>query len=140
MNEVKLILSREYRKDETLGKYMIMQETKTLFTCCCLELPWLNNQHNVSCIPEGIYDVIKVNWPPKHPDSFLIQNVSDRDGVMIHIGNYAEGSKIDTEGCQLPGMNFIDLNGDGAPDVEQSTIAMAALNHLLPDNFKLIII
>jgi hypothetical protein len=139
MNEVSLILSRLYVPEETLGTYIVMQGYKELYRCHCIELPWLDNKKDISCIPGNrIYDCEKVSTE-KHPNSFLIKDVPDREGCMIHIGNFATGKKIDTEGCQLPGMNFIDLDGNGTLDVEQSTIAMSALNHFLPDKFKLII-
>jgi hypothetical protein len=140
MEVISLILARKYNPDETLGTYIVMDDNREVFRCCCIELPWLNNLHNKSCIQGcAIYDIEKISTP-KHPNSFLITDVPGREGIMIHIGNYATGLKIDTDGCQLPGMNFVDLDGNGTMDVAQSTIAMNALNHFLPDKCKLCII
>ena len=76
---------------------------------------------------------------PDHPNVFYIQNVPNRDGIMIHIGNFATGSHIDTEGCQLPCMSFEDIDGNGSLDGFRPDVAMLGLNENLPNSFKLII-
>jgi hypothetical protein len=134
----KLILSRKYTDKETQGTFIIFDDNMEIFRCKCLELPWLNNQHNISCIPEGIYDVQKYS-DSKHPNTFWVKNVSGRDGILIHIGNFANGTKIDTEGCLLPGIDFVDIDGNGTLDITGPDIAMKALNYFLPNSFKLII-
>lgn len=136
---MKIVISRSYGKNETLGSLYVFDGYKVPFHCFTIELPDLNNQHQFSCIPEGIYDCEKCSTE-KHPNSFLVKNVPGRDGIMIHIGNYGTGKKVDTEGCILPGKAFIDLNLDGNLDVSDSTIAMGKLNDILPTLFKLIII
>jgi Family of unknown function (DUF5675) len=139
MDSISLILCRQYNIEETQGIYIIMQGLTELFRCCCIELPWLNNIQDKSCIPgQAVYTVSKISTP-EHPNSFLIENVPGRDGIMIHIGNFATGTKIDTLGCQCPGLNFVDLDGNGTPDVSHSTEAMAILNKYLPNTFKLYI-
>ena len=135
---IKLILIRDHKENETLGKFLVMDGINELFQCYCLELPWLNNEHNVSCIPEGNYDVIKYSYA-NHPNVFWVQDVPDRDGIMIHIGNFATGSHIDTEGCLLPCMDFEDIDGNGTLDGARPDVAMLGLNQYLPDKFKLTI-
>ena len=140
MGIVRLILVRKYIPDETLGPYIVMDDYTEVYRCCCIELPWLNNARNVSCIPGGrTYAVEKYNTV-EHPNSFHILDVPDRDGILIHIGNFATGKKIDTLGCQCPGLTFADLDGNGTLDVSASTPAMAALNHFLPDSFNIYIL
>ena len=136
---IKLILIRDHKENETFGKFLVMDGVNELFQCYCLELPWLNNEHNVSCIPEGNYDVIKYSYA-NHPNVFWVQDVPDRDGIMIHIGNFATGSHIDTEGCLLPCMDFEDIDGNGALDGVRPDVAMLGLNQYLPDKFKLSIV
>jgi hypothetical protein len=132
-------LIRSYGEKETMGTYLVYNGMNKVFQCVCLELPWINNQHDISCIPSGTYPVIKYSYEG-HPDVFWIQNVPNRQGIMIHIGNFASGMKVDTKGCLLPGMNFVDINGDGNMDVMAPDIAMDALNHFLPNSFNIIII
>lgn len=139
MIEIKLVLFRNKLLSETLGTYYIIQGNEELYRCKVVELPWLNNKKQISCIPDGIYPCKKISTK-KHPNSFLIENVPNRDAIMIHIGNFATGKKIDTEGCQCPGLRFIDIDSNGTLDVDGSSIAMQALNHLLPNKFNIYIL
>jgi hypothetical protein len=139
MGLIRLILARKLNPNETQGTYIVMDDNVEIFRCCCLELPWLDNQHDISCIPNGIYDVEKYNTVD-HPNTFHIKNVHGRDGILIHKGNFATGKKIDTKGCQLPGLSFVDIDGNGILDVAGSTPAMESLNHFLPNAFQMVII
>jgi hypothetical protein len=66
-----------------------------------LELPWLNNQHNISCIPTGIYNCARTIHP-KHGEVFQVMDVPDRNDILIHVGNFPK----DTNGCILVGLSF----------------------------------
>jgi len=136
---MKVIISRTYNKDETLGTMMVMEGERPLYKCKTIELPDNGNQHNTSCIPEGIYEVVKFN-SEKRGECFLIKDVPDRTGILIHIGNFAAGNKVDTLGCILPGAYFVDLNDDCNIDVAISTKTMNELLVLLPEKFKLYIL
>lgn len=68
-----------------------------------LELPWLANKVNVSCIPEGVYSWELVLDHPRFGNCFYLPEVPDRSEIMIHVGNQLE----DTEGCLLVGDNFL---------------------------------
>ena len=51
---VSLVLIRDtFTKESTIGKLYINGES----FCDTLENPWLDNQRNISCIPEGQYKV-----------------------------------------------------------------------------------
>ncbi len=73
----------------------------------------MNNQHGVSCIPEGEYKVVIdysnrfQKWLPH------VLNVPDRDGIRIHTGNTVK----DTEGCILVGTASFDslIGGSSRP-------------------------
>lgn len=136
---MKVIISRTYNNNETLGTLMVMEGERPLYKCKTIELPYNGNQHNTSCIPEGVYEVIKYN-SEKRGECFRLLDVPDRSDILIHIGNYAAGNKIDTLGCILPGAYFVDLNNDGNIDVAMSTKTMNELLVLLPDSFKLYIL
>ena len=139
MGTIRLIHARKFTPKETLGTYIVMDDDREVYRCVCLELPWLNNQRNISCIPNGKYPVMKFNTPT-HPHTFLIENVPNRDGILIHLGNFVTGQQIDTKGCQLPGLSFVDIDGNGTLDVGGAGIAMEALNYFLPDAFDMYII
>ena len=93
-----------------------------------LELPWLENKRNVSCIPTGIYKINK-HISPKFGDCFSIKNVKNRSDILIHSGN----SINDTQGCILVGC---DINNRGL--VFNSKIALEELLSLAPDEELLI--
>ena len=67
--------------------------------CQTLELPWLDNQHQVSCVPTGTYQC-KLLYSPKHDkDLYWLMAVPGRGAVEIHVGN----TTADTLGCILLG-------------------------------------
>lgn len=134
-----VVISREYNPKETKGIWCIFEGCGIIYQCFTLELPELGNKKKVSCIPEGVYDVIKIYSPTKGK-CFHVQDVPGRDAILIHVGNYVSGKKIDTQGCILVGRKFIDLNKDGNIDVMESVKTMALLLSILPDKFKLYII
>ena len=128
-------LARHYTPSATYGIFNASNEFGLLFNCVTLELPSLNNQKNISCIPEGKYKVVKHN-SPKFGNCFYIKNVTGRDEILIHHGNYTK----DTHGCILVGEYFDDINNDGIRDVVNSKKTMDKLNKMLADEFELTII
>jgi hypothetical protein len=138
---MKVVISRNYSQLETTGCLYVFSGDISVFNCNTIELPWKDNNQNTSCIPEGTYDVIKTISPTKGKGMiFLLKDVPNRTAIEIHIGNYVTGNHIDTEGCILPGMRFVDINNDGSIDVADSSIAMKKLLTVLPDKFQLTII
>jgi len=125
------IIRKESDDKQTLGEMVIDGYEITFKT---LELPWLNNQRTISCIPTGTYQVIKRN-SNKYEDHFYIVGVPDRDWILIHSGNYHQ----DTQGCILVGQQYLDINKDGHHDVTNSKFVMNKLNEILPEEFTLII-
>jgi len=69
--------------------------------CLTLENPWLNNEPNVSCIPDGEYEIGPVN-SPHFGHVYEIKNVPGRSHILLHKGNIER----DTEGCVLLGSSF----------------------------------
>jgi len=96
--------------------------------CHTLELPWLDNARNISCIPTGSYSVCK-SLSSKFGDCFRFPSVRDRDGILIHCGNTIK----DTRGCILVGLDVNDLG------LLHSQHALDRLFLRLPDDFTLII-
>ncbi len=132
-----LKLQRIYRKDCTLGILDLVNEFSPMlpepeFTCFTLELPDLNNQQNISCIPEGKYNC-KLIVSPSLGRCIDVQDVYGRTYIRIHKGNFT--SQI--LGCILVGDSIKDLNGDNIPDVASSKETLNALMSLLPVKFTL---
>lgn len=66
-----------------------------------LELPWKNNEQNVSCIPSGLYICSKI-VSPKFGVTYTITEVPDRTNILFHKGNI----DVDTQGCVIVGEQF----------------------------------
>ena len=75
---------------------------KGVVVCYTLELPQLNNDQNISCIPTGGYIVeyLPRSNSGKYREVYHIVGVRDRTGILIHKGNVV----YHTRGCVLIGM------------------------------------
>lgn len=95
---MKIEIQRKYPKaDYTIG---LMTVDGKIF-CDTLELPWRDNQQNISCIPEGRYDV-RLTYSQKFGRVLpLVMNVPGRSGIRIHAANKPE----EITGCIAVGEN-----------------------------------
>ena len=73
--------------------------------CLTLEDPWKNNEPNVSCIPDGMYNCERAK-SPKFGDTFEVTRVTGRTHILFHRGN----TQDDTHGCILVGEQYSRLN------------------------------
>jgi hypothetical protein len=69
-----------------------------LIVCHTIELPWLQNKRNVSCIPEGRYE-LKKRYTSKRGHHLVVHNVHGRDGILLHPANDAQK---ELRGCIAP--------------------------------------
>lgn len=71
------------------------------FLCYTLELAWLWNERDKSCVPPGRY---RGFLRTDHADKWRIQvdGVPNRQGIQIHIGNFPR----DIQGCVLVGNSY----------------------------------
>ena len=120
-------ISRFYHHDCTLGRLSIDG-----FQCFTLELPDLDNQRNISCIPAGTYKARKYQSPSKGL-CFLLEDVPNRTYIEIHAGNYTR----QIQGCILVGDGIKFLDGDLIPDVTNSGATLKKLLSLLPDEIEI---
>lgn len=74
-----------------------------------LERQWLNNRHNKSCIPNGLYTCKRVQ-SPRFGDTFEVTGVEGRTHILFHKGNLDEHSR----GCVIIAEEFGILNGEPA--------------------------
>jgi hypothetical protein len=77
--------------------------------CVTLELPWVDNQNNISCIPDSDYICYRFD-SPSHGEVWELQDVPNRTHVQIHPGN----SVKDTLGCIVVAQYFGKLQGNRA--------------------------
>lgn len=113
----------------TFGAFKDDTGNKICLTC---ELPWRNNEPRVSCIPTGTYTAKQYN-SPKHGLVWEITPVEGRSNIEMHPGNDIN----DLLGCIAVGSSMGTV--DGLPAVLNSRATFAALRHVLPEEFTLII-
>lgn len=107
----KATLQRFYHDKVTIGKLILewIPDQIPIFT---IEPAWHNNKPLISCIPQGLYNIVPHHTKEK-PYTFRLLNVPGRENILIHIGNYATdimiGKEIhisETRGCILVGLDY----------------------------------
>jgi hypothetical protein len=135
-------LERVYLPTQTLGS---IYDTKGNLICKTMELPWLENKSNVSCIPEGSYLIHKQEPSFGRKYGYFrfdkVQNrgmnqVAKKSTILIHRITYVK----DLRGCIGVGGRFVDLNKDGDPDMVDSGKKLQWMYENLPDQFILEIV
>jgi hypothetical protein len=58
------------------------------FICFTIELPWKENQRNVSSIPKGRYQLAK-RFTQKRGWHLIVKSVTGRSGILFHPANDA---------------------------------------------------
>ena len=106
------------------------------FKCFTLELPWKNNEVNVSCIPEALAYQGEKYTSPANGNVIAINNVLNRTYIQIHSANFLRQLK----GCIAVGDSIKFLDGDSLPDVTNSKNTLKSLLAVLPDKFTFEII
>ena len=100
-NKINLVLEREIFTDKSVIGTLYLNGIRI---CDTLENPWIDNARNISCIPEGKYDVrLRLARESGTRDylHLLVKAVPDRTYILFHKGNYPK----DTRGCVLVGMS-----------------------------------
>ena len=111
-----LIIRDTFTEESTIGELFLNGERM----CDTLENPYINNERNISCIPEGEYKVrLRLARESATRDylHLLVQDVPNRDWILFHRGNSAK----DTSGCILVGL------GTQHNVVQNSVLAMDLL-------------
>ncbi|WP_143165248.1 DUF5675 family protein [Flavobacterium cucumis] len=90
-------IERQFSSNNCTMGYLI---TNNDVLCYTLELPWADNSNNISCIPNGSYNGI-LRYDKKDGWRIQLDNVPNRTGVQIHMGNYTS----EIQGCILVGTN-----------------------------------
>lgn len=98
----KLVLKRIYSHDYVLGILEIPVDGKEMLKLYTIELPWRDNEKNISCVPEGEYvlrkresAVVRRTSGGAYTRGWEVCDVPDRTHIMIHVGNTVD----DIEGC-----------------------------------------
>lgn len=101
---MELVLWRTYYPTGTNGDLFY----NGVVLCHTIELPWKDNQHRISCIPEGKYELVK-RYSIKFRWHLQVKDVKDRDLILIHPANDAFR---ELKGCIAP-VSILQSPGKG---------------------------
>tara|TARA_R110002074_G_scaffold182943_2_gene348031 strand:+ start:1314 stop:1760 length:447 start_codon:yes stop_codon:yes gene_type:complete len=99
---MELVLHRAYFKEGTNGTLFCsdspFDRAQGKFLCHTIELPWNNNKRNMSCIPEGAYEIV-TRYSKRFQNHLLVKGVTNRRLILFHPANDA---LKELEGCIAP--------------------------------------
>lgn len=114
---------------DPLGTFgQLIEGSATL--CLTIELPWLDNHPQTSCIPLGNY-IVQRFVSPRHGWVWLIENVPGRSMIELHPANTIK----DLLGCVGVGDKLGVI--EGFPAVLNSRKTFDMLKTKLPNRFNL---
>lgn len=119
---MELELIRTYFPNGTNGVLRQAQDGKYNIVCYTIELPWLDNKSQVSCIPEGRYE-LKKRYSQHHGWHLQLVKVKNRDLILIHAANAAIK---ELKGCIAP-VSILTAEGKGS----QSRNALSKINAIV---------
>ncbi|WP_417874824.1 DUF5675 family protein [Xanthomarina gelatinilytica] len=91
---MELVLHRAYFEEGTNGALFNSDK----FLCHTIELPWNDNKRNISCIPEGVYE-IEPRFSKRFKHHLILKDVKDRSFILFHPANDA---LKELQGCIAP--------------------------------------
>lgn len=71
---------------------------KQHFICFTIELPWVANRRDISCIPDGSYE-LEPFYSVRFGHHIRLKRVPERSGILIHAANDA---LKELRGCIAP--------------------------------------
>lgn len=126
-----LTLHRLYLPDATHGLLQLDGQNISL----TIELPWLNNQAYISCIPEGTYPLVH-----RHNERFKshieIRKVPHRHLILFHPANNV---KYDLKGCIAPVSQIATSLWGNRSRLAMQKLLDAIEPHLIEGQIELII-
>lgn len=101
-----IVVDRFHESPEgTLSRIFVNEE----FICFGLELPWMDNQRSISCVPSGQYLCKYEHSPAFSMNLVEMKGVPKRSECKFHVANYLRQLK----GCVGVGMGIgVDSNGE----------------------------
>ena len=119
---MKVVLQRTYYTNGTHGTILV----DGIPVCETIELPWLNNQRQVSCIPEGSY-MLRKRFNQKFKWHLALEAVKGRSGILIHPANDAKKELL---GCIAPVLYHTGI-GKGVYSRRSLDVLLKKLNGVL---------
>jgi uncharacterized protein DUF5675 len=98
---------------ECLGTLIIIEKGRVLYSSHLLERGWNDNKKNVSCVPEGIFD-LKLEYSPKFKmDLWEAKGIPNRSECKFHAASFWD----DLNGCFSPGEARFNIGRDKELDM-----------------------
>lgn len=147
MKNTDVFIIRTKESDQGTEGFLMVQEkdmylNSPSFICKTFELPWRNNEQQISRIPAGEYEVI-IRESPKFGTVYWVKNVPNRSYILIHSGNFAgdreKGYKTHVYGCILLGQKFGWL-GEQRAVLNSRITVRRFMNHIGNGKFRMKII
>ena len=136
MKPIVIINRFKITSNYSLGQCYIKFPNGTVtYVGCSLERGWKNNQSRISCIPEGVYDLVLEYSSRFKKDLWEIYGVPGRSECKFHAANYW----YQLNGCIALGNKHKDINNDNALDVTSSRLTMKKFHDLLSKWKKVIL-
>ena len=119
----KPIVNRIRTESSNLGTFSKFIVANNVFSA--VELPWEDNEPNISCIPYGEYECEWIE-SPHFGGVYEVKNVPGRTHILIHIGNWAgdteRGYMSDSDGCIILGSERAVIQGQKAVASSKSAL------------------
>lgn len=112
---------------QTLGELIVNEGNTELFRCVTLELPYKDNQRNISCIPVGVYPCRWTLSYRMNTMTYEVTQVPNRSGIRIHSANYFS----QLLGCIALGTTLADINHDGEQDAINSRATVKKFSEVM---------
>lgn len=126
-------LLRDYHPDHTRGIFVAKDDDGNIIhSCVVLELPWKDNLYQISCIPEGMYQVVR-RYTTKFRWHYHILDVPNRTFILMHPGNHTR----QILGCMLPGVEIKHLDSDQIPDITDTRLTLNKMLKAFGNEFRL---
>jgi hypothetical protein len=120
-----LIYRHKVTDNYSLGVcYIIMEDNSLLFIGVTLERGWRDNESNVSCVPEGTYNLALEYSDKFKKDLWELKGVPGRAECKFHAANYWR----QLNGCISLGRQFVDIDKDGDLDITSSGDTLASFH------------
>ncbi|MEM1258833.1 MAG: DUF5675 family protein [Bacteroidota bacterium] len=127
MMQVLIVRDTFFGKQASLGVCLVLHGEKKMFKGESLERGWVNNQQNISCIPEGEYPLVLEYSPRFKKELWEIKEVPGRSECKFHSANYW----YQLNGCIALGNNRKFMDGDEIMDITSSRPTMKLFHDAL---------
>ena len=105
---MELELTRTYFPNGTNAVLRQTQDYMGGVICYTIELPWRDNKRQVSCIPEGRYELVR-RYSREFGWHLLLKDVPNRSLILVHPANDAVK---ELKGCIAP-VSVLTAEGKG---------------------------